>query len=334
MNSSQFRIAIVRLSALGDIVNTAVVLQIIHKYYPNALIDWYVEEAFAPVLKNHPLLNEVIPVPLKKLKKTKQLSLLAEVFRGLRRHEAYDVVIDAQGLIKSGVITALLKGKKHGFDRKSAREGIASFFYDTVSSIPYEMNVIKRNVLVVTEALGIDYDENEIRGKKAVFELLERPVQLEAEINIAMVIGASWPSKCYPKESFAQLCRLLPYPCQLIWGSEAEKQDALWIAERCDNAVPAPKMGLSELVSFMGHCDLTIGNDTGPTHMAWAMNRPSITLFGPTNERMIFPTERNIGIKSPSKVDILKIDRNDFSIGEIDPHTIAAQAIALLNQAG
>lgn len=66
------RIAIVRLSALGDIINTAVVLQIIHSYTPNALIDWFVEEAFAPILANHPLLHEVIPIPLKRLKKNKK----------------------------------------------------------------------------------------------------------------------------------------------------------------------------------------------------------------------------------------------------------------------
>jgi heptosyltransferase-1 len=89
-------------------------------------------------------------------------------------------------------------------------------------------------------------------------------------------------------------------------------------------------MSLQELVNFIGHCDLVIGNDTGPTHMAWAMNRASITLFGPTNERMIFPTEKNIGIKSPSEVNILKINRADFSISEIDPQSIFQKAKELL----
>jgi heptosyltransferase-1 len=89
-------------------------------------------------------------------------------------------------------------------------------------------------------------------------------------------------------------------------------------------------MPLSTLVSFIDHCALTIGNDTGPTHIAWAMNRPSITLFGPTTERMIYPTPINIGIKSPSEVDIFHINRNDFSINQIDPHLIAAKAKELL----
>lgn len=330
MNTRNFRIAIVRLSALGDIVNSAVVLQIIRKYYPNATIDWYVEEAFASILQGHPLINEVIPVPLKRIKKNKSFTLLRETISSLKSTPPYDQIIDAQGLLKSALVASFLKGRVHGFDRHSAREAIAAWFYDTASAIPYEMNVIKRNVLVITEALHIPYNENDILNKEPLFPLLKRHQELTALKNIACVIGASWPSKCYPKEHFASLCDTLSYPCFLIWGSESEREDAQWIAQHSSNAHVAPKMSLIELVSFIGHCDLIIGNDTGPTHMGWAMNRPSITLFGPTNERMIFPTVSNLGIKSPSSVNLLKINRNDFSIREIDPSVILQKAKELL----
>lgn len=331
MNRSHPRIAIVRLSALGDIVNTAVVLQIIRQHYPDAIIDWYVEEAFAPVLHNHPLINEVVPIPLKNLKKNKSISLLSKTIQMLRSRTAYDHIIDAQGLLKSAIVAFWLKGPIHGFDRYSAREGIASLFYTTVSSIPYELNVIKRNVMVITEALQIPYNENEIIHKSPIFQLQNRPSFFPSNAKtVACVIGASWPSKCYPKEQFVEVCSQLPAHCYLIWGSDAERNDAEWIEKQCTNASIAPKMSLSELVNFIAHCDLTIGNDTGPTHMAWAMNRPSITLFGPTNERMIFPTMRNIGIKSPSKVDILRINRNDLSMGQIPPSQIIQEAIKLL----
>lgn len=332
MNTSNLRIAIVRLSALGDIVNTAVVLQIIRKHYPDATIDWFVEEAFAPILKDHPLISKVIAVPIKRITKTKRFSLLKESIHALKSRPRYDHIIDAQGLLKSAMITYFLKGKVHGFDRHSAREGIAARFYDTTSAIAYEMGVVKRNVLVITEALNIPYDENDILSKSDVFEKGPRPVSLPREGKaIACVIGASWPSKCYPKEHFAAVCSNLPYPCYLIWGSVMEYNDAQWIVEHTDNAITAPKMSLKELVTFIAHCDLTIGNDTGPTHMAWAMNRPSITLFGPTNERMIFPTSVNIGIKSPSRVDIMKINRNDFSIRDIHPDTVIQKAKELLS---
>ena len=327
MKSPIYRIAIVRLSALGDIVNTAVVLQIIAHHFPNSQVDWFVEEAFAPILQNHPLLHKVIPVPLKRLKKEKSFSLLKKTIQTLRSCEKYDHIIDAQGLLKSAIVAALLPGKVHGFDYHSAREGVASWFYATTSSIPYEMNVIRRNVMVIAQALNIPYSDTLIELKAPVFFTQSAS---DEHKKIALVIGASWPSKCYPKEQFAQLCDLLPYPCQLIWGSAAEYDDAVWIHEHSNNAVIAPKMSLGELVDFIAHCELTIGNDTGPTHIAWAMNRPSITLFGPTNERMIYPTKKNIGIKSPSIVDIFHINRNDFSINQIDPDLIATKAKELL----
>lgn len=331
MKNPILRIAIVRLSALGDIVNTAVVLQIIAQYYPDAQVDWFVEEAFAPVLQNHPLIHTVIPVPIKRIKKTKSFSLLKKTVHTLKARKHYDHIIDAQGLLKSAIVAYLLPGKIHGFDRQSARESLAALFYTTTSSIPYEMSVIRRNCLVITEALKIPFSEELITQKTPVFPPGPKPIFLaDAPISIGCVIGASWASKCYPKELFAVLCDLLPYPCYLIWGSQSERQDALWIAEHSINACLAPKMTLSELVNFISHCDLIIGNDTGPTHMAWAMNRPSITLFGPTNERMIYPTPINIGLKSPSSVDIFHIDRTDFSISMIDPHLIAEKAKELL----
>lgn len=327
MNSPFLRIAIVRLSALGDIVNSAVVLQIIHNHYPDAIIDWFVEEAFAPILIGHPLLNEVISVPIKKIKKQKSLALLHTTIRSLRSREPYDYIIDAQGLLKSALVAAFLRGPVHGFDRNSAREGIASWFYKTTSAIPYDLNVIKRNVMVITQALNIPYSDALIEQKLPVFAVTP---STDNEKKIALVIGASWPSKCYPKEHFATLCDLLPLPCTLVWGSSQEYNDVQWIVQHSQNAVIAEKMSLPQLVEFIAGCALTIGNDTGPTHIAWAMNCPSITLFGPTNERMIYPTSVNISIKSPSTVDIYHINRNDFSIKQIEPQHIADKAIELL----
>lgn len=326
MKTPNLRIAIVRLSALGDIVNTAVVLQIIRSYYPDAVVDWFVEEAFAPILKNHPLIHEVIPVPLKKLKKTRSFSLLKEIIHTLKSKEHYDHIIDTQGLLKSAIVTSFLSGRVHGFDAKSARETLASWFYTTTSSIPYNISVIRRNVMVVTQALNIPYTDALIEEKEPVFD----SPKMTNYPKIALVIGASWPSKCYPKEHFALLCDLLPYPCHLIWGNEQEREDALWIQAHTKNSTVASKMSLKELVDFIANCALAIGNDTGPTHIAWATNTPSITLFGPTNERMIFPTPINTFLKSPSDVDIFHINKNDFTIGEISPESIAQKAQELL----
>jgi len=332
MNKKPLRIALVRLTALGDIINGAIVLQLIRKHYPDARVEWFCEEAFAPLLEGHPDLETVHGVPIKRIKKEKNLALFKATLRSLKEAGPFDRIIDMQGLIKSAIVARLLGRETHGFDRASAREGVASWFYRTHSHIAYEENVIRRNIAVVADALDFEVSDEEILAKKPCFAPQKRPSFLaDDRKNIALVVGASWPSKEYPKERFAELCGILgEQQCLLIWGSEQEKRYADFIASRASNAIIAPKLSLGELRAAIEHCDLTIGNDTGPTHLAWAMNRPSITLFGPTNTRMIYETPINLACESDSDVDINNINKDDFSIRTISVETIADKARQLL----
>ncbi len=330
MNSQIQHIAIVRLSALGDIVNSAVVLQFIHQFYPNTKIDWITEEIFSSVLQEHPLLNNLYTINLKQIKKEKNLSLLKETFQTLKNTPEYDIVIDMQGLIKSAIVSTFLGQKRHGFDKNSIRESLAAFFYNSTSQIAYEENVVKRNCFVVSDALGFEITQKMLLNKKAIFPHTKHFHLQKEKKHIAFVIGASWESKIFPKELVAETCKELDGECHIIWGNQKEKESAMWICEHTSNATLAPKLSLNELISFISEMDLLIGNDTGPTHMAWAQNIPSITLFGPTTTRMIYETPQNVGIKSPSEVDILKINKNDFSIKEIDYHKVVQKAKGLL----
>jgi heptosyltransferase-1 len=333
------RIALVRLSALGDIVNSTIVLQLIKVHYPNTQIEWITEEAFAPLIENHPLLHKVHIVPIKRIKKEKNFTLLKETITYLKNLGDFDSIIDMQGLIKSAIVARFIGKNIHGFDSNSTRESLASFFYTSTSTIAYEENIIHRNCSVVADALGFSVSDDDILQKKALFKLQAPPKSLGIKKNIAIVVGASWPSKIYPKEQIVALCKSL-HPksisssltadCHIIWGSDDEYSNALWIAKHCDNAFVAPKMNLIELINFIGHCELTIGNDTGPTHMAWAMNRPSITLFGPTSSRMIYETPINIALESDTLVDVRHIDKNDFSISTISADLIVKKAEELL----
>jgi len=332
MNKDIKSIAIVRLSALGDILNSAVVLQFIHKQFPHAKIDWITEEVFAPLLQTHPLVNKTHIINLKKLKKERSFSLLKDTISYLNSLGKYDIVIDIQGLIKSSIVSRIISKNTHGFDKNSIREPLASFFYKTSSSIAYDENIVKRNCYVVADALGFEINDEMLLNKSKVFPDAEIfPHAKNDKKNIVIVIGASWESKKYPKESIAKLCDELKQNCLIIWGDEKEKEDGMWICENSEYATLAPKLSLVELVSYIGSCDLLIGNDTGPTHMAWAQNIPSITLFGPTTTRMIYETPKNIGIKSPSEVDIFKINKNDFSIEQIDVESIVEKTKELLN---
>ena len=330
MNTDIHKIAIVRLSALGDIINSAVVVQFIKEYYPNAAIDWITEELFSDALKPLKELRAVHTVNLKALKKEKNFALLMQNIKKLRTLDEYDIIIDMQGLIKSAIVARLIGKNTHGFDRDSTRESLAALFYKTTSRIPYSENVVKRNCHVVGDALKFEITDAMLLEKKAVFEITQEFSLSTTKKNVAFVIGASWESKIYPKEKIAQICNGLDAKCYIIWGNEKEKRDAEYICAQSENAILAPAMNLEALISFISHMDLLIGNDTGPTHIAWAQNIPSITLLGPTNRRMIYETPKNIAIESASEVNIMKIDKNDFSIRDIPYTTILSKAKELL----
>jgi len=331
MNKDINKIAIVRLSALGDIVNSAVVLQFIKEKYPNIKIEWITEEAFSTILQEHPLLHKVHTVNLKKFKKEKDISLLLKTIQKVRNIGDFDIIIDIQGLLKSALVARFLGKNTHGFDKHSTRESLASLFYKTTSSISYESNVVKRNSFVVSDALGFEITDEMLLNKKPIFEITKKFDLKNTPHKIVFVIGASWESKIYPKELVLQVCEGVKQDIYIIWGSEQEKESAEWICQRTKYATLAPKLKLHELVSYISAMDLLIGNDTGPTHMAWAQNIPSITLFGPTNSRMIYKTPINVAIESPSQVNILKINKNDFSIKEIKPEVIIEKAKELLH---
>jgi heptosyltransferase-1 len=330
MNKDIKKIAIVRLSALGDIINSAVVLQFIRQTYPNAAVDWITEELFSGALVSLKELRSVHTINLKKLKKEKSWKLLKENISKLRSLDEYDIIIDMQGLIKSAIVARIIGKNTHGFDKDSTREALAALLYKTTSHIPYSENVIKRNCFVVGDALGFTIDDEMLLKKKAVFAV-SKEFQLRSDVkNIAFVIGASWESKIYPKEEVVNVCDALKEQCYIIWGNAKEREDAEWICAHSEYATLAPEMNLDELISFISHVDLLIGNDTGPTHIAWAQNIPSITLLGPTNRRMLYETPKNVAIESPSKVNIMKINKNDFSIKDIPYQTILKQAKELL----
>lgn len=331
------KIAIVKLSALGDIVHAMVALQFIRAALPEASIDWLVEEGLAPVLAGNPDIRQVLPVNLKALKQDKS-RLLSELAR--IRHYAqnnYDLVIDAQGLIKSALVARLLSANTYGFDRHSIRESIAAYFYHEAIACPYDANTIDRNVKVLCAPLGFDVKPAQIVAKHSFLFYQPPVVPLDEwfdvnQTNFVYVIGSTWPSRNYPKAQFAEVINGLKGRHLIVWGNEAERIDAEWIAQHSSASV-LPKLSLNDLKAALDRADLVIGNDTGPTHMAWGLNRPSITLFGPTPVSRVYQTPLNQVLKSPSVVDPFKLNKNDFSIGEITSQSIIELADAMLSSA-
>lgn len=328
------KIAIVRLSAMGDIINSAFVLESIKKAYPEAQIDWVCETVFAPLLETHPYLHQVHRVNLKALKKKRSLSMLLRTIRELKKVGPYDLVIDLQGLIKSALVSRFLGKTRIGFDKDSIREAFASRFYTKKVTIAYKENSIYRTAYLVSQALNLQIERQEINKKKrSLFypKTQQLPLTLPKEPYLVIVSGSSMPYKNYPAEKFLQSIESLKIPALLVWGSDAEREVCEQIAQASDYARLLPKLSLPQLIEIIDKAALTYGNDTGPTHIAWALNRPSITLFGATSaKKLMWETPINVALESHTKKDPLHIDKADFSIQTIDPDIIVTTAQKLL----
>lgn len=330
------KIAIVKLSALGDIVHAMAALQFIKQTIPESHIDWIVEEGFAGVLEHNPHIDTILCVNLKALKKDK-----SQFFTELKKlreyaHNNYDIVIDLQGLIKSAIVSRIL-GSNAGFDRNSIRETLAASLYKKSFFVPYEENVIHRNLDLVASALDITFEKDLLDKKEPFLFFLDTDKEKTASFlredqkTIMHILGSSWESKVYPKEKFVEIINALEGNHLLVWGNDTEYASAQYVAENSSASI-VPRLNLNELKALISSADLVIGADSGPTHFAWAMNRPSITIFGPTpSGRNTLTGKMNKVIDCKKEIDPLKLDKKDLCIQKIDAKEIITMAKELLN---
>lgn len=321
-DKNQLKIAIVKLSALGDIVHAAIVLQFIKKHCPNAHITWLVDARFASLLKDHPLIDELVILPLKESFK--------KSYKIIKTLGKFDKIIDLQGLFKSAVVAKLLGKEIYGFSRESVKEKIAARLYRHKFKIDYNENIIIRNLSLVGYALNFSFDRDEILKKSPCFEICKKFKNESGKKRVLIAAFASEESKIYDK--FKDVIRLLD-GCEiyLCYGSESEKARAEAIISGT-LAKLLEKLSIKDMIDFIASCDLVIGNDSGLTHLAWAVNRPSITLFGNRpSHRNAYVTDKNLVVDMGKQIDARSIDKNDFCIREIYPETVANFAKRLLN---
>jgi len=329
------KIAIIKLSSLGDIVHSMVVLQFIKQNYPKVKIDWVVEEAYKELLTGNPNIDNIFTVNFKKIKKKKSVFDLAIQLSKIRKIGKYDIVVDMQGLIKSALVSFFIKSDVTlGFDRKSVREKASIFFYNKTFNFPYDQNIIQRNISIISYILKINISIDLVRmkspflytSKKYIFNEID-----DSKKNILIIPGASFKSKRYPVKKYSEIISKINANFIAIWGNDEEK---ILVSEikSCEPKVHiCDKLSLDELISLISQVDLIIGSDTGPTHMAWALNIPSITIYGPTpGNRNSFVSDSNRVIESDSIVNPFKINKNDFSINNIEARRIIEELKDLL----
>ncbi|MDO2407518.1 lipopolysaccharide heptosyltransferase I [Campylobacter magnus] len=335
------KIAIIKLSALGDIVHASVAIQFIRKHIANAHISWFCDARFEQIARLLAGVDEVVALPLKDKKFLKSFEILRQ------KQGQFDIIIDLQGLLKSALVSRSLGKNIFGFDRFSAKEGLASIFYTHKYSCNYDKNIILRNLELCAFALNFSFDEKEILAKEPCFLKNSRIPSDESRIpsdetripdknsripnrKILIAPFASESSKCYAHfasvikgaKEFAQ--------CFLVAGNKPEREKATKLAS--SGATLLAPLDLAQILEFMDTCDLIIGNDSGITHLAWAQNYATITLFGNrSGARNAFATPKNLIIQATPKheIDAFHIDKSDFCINDIDPAQIIAKAKGL-----
>ncbi|GAA7996512.1 lipopolysaccharide heptosyltransferase I [Helicobacter pylori] len=333
------KIAIVRLSALGDIIVSAVFLALIKERFTNAQIEWFVDERFGAILEHSPYIDKLHPIALKSTLTTFNPLKIFKLFKSLRAYE-YDIVIDMQGLIKSALITQMLKApKKVGFDYASAREGLSAFFYSQKVSIAYNEPVLKRNFTLLFHALNLPKKEisEGLSSRSKVFSYQDSPKINALNLNqnkpkILFVLETSKINKTYPIERFKELALALEnFQICLLWHADEDKATALYGALKNQRDVLLlPKLTLNEIKALLFKMDLIIGGDTGITHLAWALQKPSITLYGNTPmERFKLESPINVSLTGNSNANYHK---KDFSIQNIDPKKIKECVLNILKE--
>ncbi|MGN8482450.1 lipopolysaccharide heptosyltransferase I [Helicobacter pylori] len=333
------KIAIVRLSALGDIIVGAVFLAAIKECLPNAQIEWFVDERFGAILEHSPYIDKLHPIALKSTLTTLNPLKIFKLFKSLRAYE-YDIIIDMQGLVKSALITQMLKApKKVGFDYASARESLSAFFYSQKVSIAYDEPILKRNFTLLSQALNLPKNEisEGLSSRFKVFSYQDSPQINALNLNqnkpkILFVLETSKTNKTYPTERFKELALMLEnFQICLLWHADEEKAITLYHALKHQRDVLLlPKLTLNEVKALLFKMDVIIGGDTGITHLAWALQKASITLYGNTPmERFKLESPINVSLTGNSNANYHK---KDFSIQNIEPKKIKECVLNVLKE--
>jgi len=297
-NNAPTEILIVKLSAIGDVIHTLAFLDVLHQNFPRAKIDWLVEEGAAGVIEGHPAIRRVIVSG----RKSWWLNLVEDrrfggVFREMSsflkdlRHVRYDWVIDLQGLLKSGLLTGLSRGKRK-VGMSGAREGAWFFLKEPSVRVNYDQHAIDRYLEVAIQ-LGCKWDRWDNRipvsetHRHALDQLLASHGFKDGNL-VAINPMAKWKTKLWEPGLFAALGDriLAEFPCRIVFtGSQDDRPIIENISSMMKNRPLnlAGKTGLKELACLYDRCRVLVTTDTGPMHMAAAMGCAVVALFGPTS---------------------------------------------------
>jgi heptosyltransferase-1 len=279
------RILIVKTSSMGDVIHTLPALTDAGLHNQKVRFDWVVEERFAEIPRWHPLVDDVIPVALRRWRKNllaKKTSFEWRQFYQQLTAKQYDLVIDAQGLLKSAALTRLAKGLRAGFDWQSAREPAASLFYQRKLAVAKGQHAITRVRQLFGQALGYELPA----GAPNYGIDRQQLVQEASAPYLVFLHGTTWTTKHWPEQYWQQLAKIAGennFIVKLPWGNAAELERAQRIAASCPNVMVLPQLDLIGMARVLAGTQGIVAVDTGLGHLAAALDVPTVSLYGPTN---------------------------------------------------
>jgi heptosyltransferase I len=294
------RILLVKTSSMGDVIHNLPVMSDMRRNIPGAAIDWVVEEDFAAIPALHPGVRRVIPVAIRRWRKSwLSAQTLSEVkkFGTELRRDAYDAVLDTQGLTKSAVIARLARGKRLGYLKTSAREPLAALLYDQGFDVPKGQHAVERNRQLAGQALGYPIDAELNYGITAPG--LPNDGTLARPYGVLLHV-TSRASKLWPEPNWVQVGAYLAslgIGCVLPWGTARERERSEALAGKIPGAVVPPSLALEQAAALLGGAQLVIGVDTGLAHLAAALGRPVAGVYCATEPGLT-------GIYGPGSVNL------------------------------
>ncbi len=275
------RALLIKMSSMGDVVHA--LPAVTDAAGQGVTFDWVVEEAFADIPALHPAVGEVIPIAWRRWRSSLRSSRgeLAGFWELLRRRR-YDLVLDSQGLVKSGVVAALARGRsKAGFSFASAREAAAAVAYGRRVRVARNQHAIDRqrelfaSVFGYCVPAGLDYG-------------IARPADRFRQADHCVLLhGTTWESKHYPEHLWrevARRARSAGLDVAVPWGSDAQRARAEAIATTRTDVLPA--LNLAELTARIAAARLVVGVDSGLAHLSAALGVPTVVIYGSTDSAL------------------------------------------------
>ncbi|MCD6027292.1 MAG: waaC [Solimicrobium sp.] len=289
------KILLVRVSSLGDVLHNMPIVADILTYFPTAEIDWVVEEAYVDLIKLNTSVKKIIPFALRRWRKNLlSPSVYAEMaaFRKSLQSVRYDVILDTQGLLKTGIIMGLARGGiKVGLANRTEGSGYepASRFFHTLSvKVEKQSHAVLRGRLVAAQALGYVNKINNVPPNFGLQTPDLLPHWLPENRYVVFFHGTAGAHKKWPAHDWITLGKhinRLGYPILLAWGNHTEMLEAEQLAAHSANAQVLPQLSMMEAIVLAQRASLVVGVDTGLTHIAAAFNRPTVELYCASSRR-------------------------------------------------